>query len=257
MLQACRLSFSKRVTHPVVRKMSGTKVSELTRDWQAKELAKGSPYLCRTRLVLCDDVEAVLRKFQPVYQELLDKYSKAVQTRMVQDALTSLLRSSLPQSVTERWTLKAVGDTVVKVVAHQRQMAATMEQGSDGEVFANFEDSFERGNHLPDVLLDADIEQLIAIRVVAGLQPMQTEGNSAEGSNAAQTAAEQTAAAASEQAAAAAAVAKGKQPMDMAREFDASIPGTMAHEAVKQRLADDPETMSLFMFHAGLKRARC
>ena len=39
-------------------------------------------------------------------------------------------------------------------------MAATMEQGSDGEVFANFEDSFERGNHLPDVLLDADVESI-------------------------------------------------------------------------------------------------
>ena len=62
---------------------------------------------------------------------------------------------------------------------------------------------------------------------------MQTEGNSYEGSNAAQTAAEQAAAAAVEQAAAA--IAKGKQPMDMATEFDASSPGSMAHEAVKQR----------------------
>ena len=154
---------------------------------------------------------------------------------MVQDALTSLLRLSLPQEVGQRWTLKPVGDMVVKGVEHHRQMAATMEQGSDGEVFANFEDPFERGNHLPDVLLDTDIELLNAIRVIAGLQPMQTEGNSAEGSNAAQTAAKQ-AAAASKQAAAAAAVAKGKQPMDMATEFHASIPGSMAHEAVKQRL---------------------
>ena len=126
--------------------MSGTKVSGQPKDWQAIELAKGFTYLCKTRLVLCDDVEAVLYKLQPVYRELLAKYSKAVQTRMVQDALTALLRASLPQSVTERWTLKAVGDVVVKVVEHHRQMAANVEQGSDGEVFANFEDSFERGN---------------------------------------------------------------------------------------------------------------
>ena len=225
--------------------MSGTKVSGVTRDRQTEELAKVFPHLCRSKLVLCEDVDAVLRKLQPVYQELLAKYSKAIQTRMVQDALPSLLRLSLPQEVGQRWTLKAVGDMVVKVVEHHRQMAATMEQGSDGEGFANFEDSFERGNHLPDVLLDADIEQLNATRVIAGLQPLQTKGNSAEGSNAAQTAVEQ-----------AAAVAEGKQPMDMATEFDASIPGSMAHEAVKQRLADDFEKMSLFMFHAGLKRGK-
>ena len=127
--------------------MSGTKVYGVTRDWQTEELAKGFPYLCRSKLVLCEDVDAVLRKLQPVYQELLAKYSKAIQPRMVQDALTSLLRLSLPQEVGQRWTLEAVGDMVVKVVEHHRQMAATMEQGSDG------------------------------------LQPMQTEGNSAEGSN--------------------------------------------------------------------------
>ena len=64
MLQAYRLShwFSERVTHPVVRMMSGTKVSGVTGDWQTEELAKGFPHLCRSKLVLCEDVDAVLRK---------------------------------------------------------------------------------------------------------------------------------------------------------------------------------------------------
>ena len=76
----------------------------------------------------------------------------------------------------------------------------------------------------------------------------------AKGSNVAHAAAA-AATAASEQAAVAV-VAKGKQPMDMARDFDTSIPGTMAHEAMKERMADDPKKMSLLMFHVGLQRGK-